>query len=144
MTKVLPTTEIHNAIADLRRGATRLVTMPVAERQRLLRECISGVEQHWEHWCEEAWIAKRIPPGEAARAEDMMTAVLPTLRHLQLLHQTLDDIAHHGQPRLPAEPFEAGGRLRVPVFPTTSLFDRLLFGPIRAHVRAPADSSSDA
>ncbi|MGI9430026.1 MAG: aldehyde dehydrogenase family protein, partial [Bythopirellula sp.] len=42
------------------------------------------------------------------------------------------------------EPFEAGGRLRVPVFPTTSLFDRLLFGPIRAHVRAPADSSSDA
>ncbi len=137
LTDILTTTETNSEIADLQRGAERLVTMPVVERQRLLLDCLAGVEKHWEHWCEEAWSAKRILAGDAARAEDMMTAVLPTLRHLQLLHRTFDDITHFGQPRLPSAPYESGGHLRVPVFPTRSLFDRLIFSPIKANVRMP-------
>ena len=141
MTEVLKTAETCNAIVDLKQGAIRLVTMPMAERQRLIRECISGVEQYWEQWCQEAWSAKRILAGEATRAEDMTTAVLPTLRHLRLLLQTFDDIAHHGQPQLPGDPYEAEERLRVPVFPTRSLYDRVLFGPIKAQVRMPRGTS---
>ena len=109
--------------------------MPIAVRKRLLSECIRGVEQHWQAWCELAWQAKRIDEGNGARAEDMLTAVAPTLRYLQLLMQTLDDIERHGAPRLPGEPHEVDGALRVPVFPTRCLFDRLLFAPIRAEAR---------
>lgn len=138
----LTTTNTDLEIADLRRGAERLVSMPLRERQRLLRACVSGVEQTWGQWVEEAWSAKRIPAGDAARAEDILTGPVATLRYLRLLDQTLEDIAHRGDPRLPGDPFESRGRLRVPVFPTHQLFDRLLFGPIRANVRMPQGTSS--
>lgn len=131
----LSSTDDLSEVADLQRGAARLVTMSAGERLRLLRECVIGVERHWQQWCEEAWAAKRIPAGDAARAEDMMTAVLPTVRHLQLLRRTLQDILTRGRPHLPTEPYERRGRLLVPVFPTCHLFDRLLFRPIRAHVQ---------
>ena len=144
----------QRVFADLRRGAERLVALPVAERQRLLRQCVIGVQDNWEQWVEKAWAAKRIPAGDAARAEDILTGPVPTLRYLQLLDQTLDDITRHGRPRLPGEPYHSGadepgadvsgGRLRVPVFPTRNLFDRLLFGPIKGQVRMPPGVTADA
>ena len=131
------TTEPDKAIAALRNGAHRLVTMPVEERQRLLRACVAGVAANWESWVGAAWTAKRISAGEAARAEDIMTGPLPTLRYLRLLDQTLNDLTVHGQPQLPGKPHLSRGHWRVPVFPTRQLFDRLLFGPIQAEVRMP-------
>lgn len=106
----------------------------------MLAECVRGVEQHWQAWCELAWQAKRIDEGDGARAEDMLTAVTPTLRYLQLMLQTLDDIERHGAPRLPGEPREVDGVVRVPVFPARCLFDRLLFAPIRAEARLRSGS----
>ncbi len=134
-TELDTTSEGQSAIAALQHGAKRLVTLGAAERQRLLRACVAGIEQNWEAWVDEAWSAKRIPVGSSARAEDIMSGPLPTVRYLQLLHQSLGDIARHGQPRLPGKPFLSRGHLRVPVFPTRSLFDRLMFGPISAQVR---------
>lgn len=131
------TNPISTAVIELQKGASRLVRMGVRHRQQLLLACVAGVEQSWQQWVEAAWHAKRIGDRGAARAEDMMTGPLPTLRYLRLLHQTLNDIVDRGQPRLPAEPYESRGHLRVPVFPTRSLFDRLLFRPIEAHVRMP-------
>lgn len=126
--------ESSEILADLQRGAKKLVTLPVAQRQRLISDCLIGVEAHWQEWCELAWQAKRIPADDGARAEDMLTAVLPTLRYLRLMHETLENITQIGQPRLPAAPQKVHGRWRVPVFPTRTLFDRLLFAPVKAHV----------
>ncbi len=136
--------ETDTATTELRRGATRLVKMPIAERRRLLRECLAGVQQHWQRWCELSWEAKRIPEGDPARSEDPMSAVVPTLRYLHLMDQTLSDLEHYGEPQLPGKPYELAGQLCVPTFPTHSLYDRLLFGPINAHVRLGAGAHEDA
>lgn len=138
------TSEHLAAIADLGQGAKRLVTLSIADRQRLLRDCLDGVQQTWENWIEQAWQAKRIPAADPARAEDIMTGPLPTVRYLTLLHQSLTDLAHGSRPRLPAAPYELRGRLRVPVFPTHSLFDRQLFRPIHAHVVMPAGVTEES
>ena len=122
-------------IVDLRKGAARLVSMSLDERQELLRESIRGVEQTWRVWVEKAWEAKKIPRGDHARAEDILTGPVAVLRYLHLLRGTLADIARHGQPSLPGRVEESRGRLNVPVFPTTQLFDRLLFWPTTGHVR---------
>lgn len=135
--------QISAALADLRRGAAALVRLGVSQRQQLLQECIGGVGREWESWAEAAWNSKQIHAGTAARAEDIMTGPMPTLRWLRLCHQSLADIATHGQPQLPGRPLEERGHLRVPVFPTRNLFDRLLFGPIESQVRMPAGTTVD-
>jgi Aldehyde dehydrogenase family len=123
------------AIEELKRGAVKLVKLGVDDRQKLLVECLAGVAATWEPWIEAAWNAKRISAGDAACAEDITNGPMPTLRYLRLLHQTLEDIKQRGQPRLPAQPYLERGHLRVPVFPTRSLFDRLLFAPFKGYVR---------
>jgi acyl-CoA reductase-like NAD-dependent aldehyde dehydrogenase len=85
-----------------------------------------------ERWVEAACTAKRIPPGSAARAEDMITGPVSLLRYLQLLVRTMKDIRRSGQPRLPGRVRSEHGQLRVPVFPARGLFDALLFNPIKA------------
>ena len=135
--------QVSTALVDLRRGAAALVKLGVSQRQQLLRQCIDGVGQEWEAWAEAAWNSKRINAGTAARAEDIMTGPMPTLRWLWLCHQTLADIAEHGRPQLPAQPRQVRGHLRVPVFPTKRLFDRLLFGPIESQVRMPSGTTNE-
>lgn len=130
-------------ISKLRGGAQRLVKMPLQQRQELLQACIGGIKKTWQRWTADAWNAKRIPAGDGARAEDILTGPIATLRYLHLLHQTLTDIDRHGRPRLPGTPREVRGRWQVPVFPTHNLYDRLLFGPLSAHVRMQAGASFD-
>ncbi len=136
-------TETDGAIADLRRGASKLVTLSIRDRQRLLRDCVVGITRTWKRWVDVSWEAKRISAGDAARAEDIMIGPLPALRYLRLMHQTLDDIEMVGRPRFPGVPSEVAGRLQIPVFPTRSLFDRILFGPIRGYVRMRPNASMD-
>ncbi len=127
--------ETNTALADLRRGAPRLVSLSISERKRLLQACIHGVARASDRWLELSWQAKRIDPGAPARAEDITMGPVPVLRYLRLMYQTLVDIEKNGRPRLVGRPREVDGRLHVPVFPTPFLFDRVLFGSIRAHVR---------
>ncbi|MCR9296524.1 MAG: aldehyde dehydrogenase family protein [bacterium] len=130
-------------LAELSQGAKRLVQLPLEARRKILALCINGVEHSSRDWLESAWKSKRIPAGDAARAEDILNGPIPTLRYLQLLDRTLADIARFGQPRLPAQPRPNQGRLHVPVFPTRSLCDRLLFPGIQAHVRTRTDTQPD-
>ena len=125
----------ETSLAELLRGATRLVHLSIEARRKLLSDCIRGIELSSQSWLESAWESKRIHRGEAARAEDILNGPMPTLRYLRLLDQTLSDIACSGQPRLPGQPGNLQDRLHIPVFPTRSLCDRVLFPGIRAHVR---------
>ena len=128
----------NQELSALRNGAQRLVRMSVRKRRELLRGCVTGVEATWRRWVADAWEAKQISPGAGARAEDILTGPVATVRYLQLLDRTLADIEKQGEPILPGEPVASASGLRVPVFPTKSLYDRLLFGPFAAHVRMPA------
>ena len=136
----------HDAhgLSDLRRGAKQLVSMSTTERRELLQACVAGIERHWQAWVQAAWSAKRLPDGSPARAEDILTGPVATVRHLHLLHHTLGEIVQHGEPRLPGAVRSFDGKVSAPVFPTRSLFDRLLFGPLTARVIMPNGTAPDA
>ncbi|MCA9212510.1 MAG: aldehyde dehydrogenase family protein [Planctomycetales bacterium] len=142
--KPLASTEIQTILSDLADGARRLVQLSIGERRQLLHKCIERIgRSSTERWLEAAWQAKQIPPGDGARAEDITTGPFPTIRYIRLMDKTLDDIERHGTPQLPGTPCKSNGRVHVPVFPTPHLFDRLLFGPIKAHVRMPRGVERD-
>ncbi|MEO2047842.1 MAG: aldehyde dehydrogenase family protein [Pirellulales bacterium] len=131
----LPNTSSVNIeayIAALEKGSHLLARMSISQRKRLLHACIKGVGEQSEKWIEASWEAKHIPTDSGARAEDIMTGPMPTLRYLHLLYCSLCDIEQLGKPQLPGIPYQVNGQWRVPVFPTSQLYDALLFGPMKA------------
>lgn len=136
------TAEIEAAAVALQRGADRLRKLSLAQRRKLLDDCIAGVTSQSHAWVERACTAKSIPAGHPARAEEIMTGPLSALRYLHLLDHSLLEIERYGQPRLPGRPYQRNGRLRVPVFPTPHLYDRLLFRPMRAETWMQAGVSA--
>lgn len=125
-------TDIDSAIADLRRGAQRLACLSLSERLQLINECIPAVCQTGTEWVEAACRAKRIEVGTPASAEEVLAGPLGVLRYLRLVQATFQDIHRHGKPRLPGRPRMEHGQVRVPVFPTHILCDRLLFFSMKA------------
>ncbi len=129
-----PTTALDAEIAELQAGARRLVTLTLDERIRLAEECVGRTAATARRWVEAAYTTKRIPPGSAARAEDIITGPVSLMRYLHLLVRTLKDIGRsgNGRPNLPGQVRTEHGQLRVPVFPARGLFDALIFRPLKA------------
>ncbi len=123
---------IGSAVAALERGAASLVRWPIAKRREIAQACVASVARVAKEWVDTACEAKRIPPGSKARAEEITGGPIATLRQLQLLVATCDDIDLYNEPMLPGRITSDGGQFRVKVFPTKQLFDSLLFGPIKA------------
>ena len=124
--------QIDLAVSELERGATSLVRWPIAKRREVARACCASVAKVAPDWVEAACEAKHIPPGSKARAEEITGGPIATLRQLQLLVATFDDIDLYNEPMLPGRVTTEGGQFRMKVFPTKQLFDSLLFGPIKA------------
>ena len=123
---------IDQSVAQLRSGARRLVTLSIPQRSSIIDRCIDGVSQVASQWVAAACQAKRIPQDSSAQSEEIIAGPFSTLRYLRLLKTTLNDIHRYGQPQLPGRPSSRAGQLRVPIFPTRDLYDRLLFNPIQA------------
>lgn len=124
--------EIEANISALKNGASKLTRMTVSRRLQLLHACIEGVCDQAENWIEASCDAKRISPNSNACSEEILSGPLPTLRYLRLLSCSLQDIDKHGKPKFRSAPYQKTGRWRIPVFPTSQLFDALLFLGMRA------------
>lgn len=125
--------QIDQSLAELRTAAARWVQSPLAERIALARQCVQGVYRQAALWHTQACHAKGLTPGTAAAAEDLATGPMATLRYLQLLVSSLDDLDRGQRPRLPRPPWvNQVGRVCVPVLPAPALFDRLLLAGVRA------------
>ena len=123
---------IDRAVAELQQGARRLAASSLEERIGWASACIDSVRTVARDWVEAACRAKRIPAESPARAEEVLVGPVSVVRFLRLMIGTLRDLQSHGVPRLPGKPMLAGGQVRVPVFPTHSLYDRLTFWQFRA------------
>jgi acyl-CoA reductase-like NAD-dependent aldehyde dehydrogenase len=134
---------VDKAIGDLRGHARELAALSLDRRIELTNACAKGVVGAAREWVEAACEAKRIPPASPARAEEILAGPVAVLRYLRLLGRSLADIRREGAPRLTAEPYEKHGQLRVPVFPTRSLYDRLLFRPMTAETWMRPETSLD-
>lgn len=129
------TKELDQALNELRDAASRWVGTSVALRERLVVWLIERIGASASHWVEATCVAKQIPPNSPGRAEEIANGPMPTLRYLQLLHQTITALAERNELLLPGEgQTDSAGRVRVPVFPVRELFDQHAFRGFSAEV----------
>jgi acyl-CoA reductase-like NAD-dependent aldehyde dehydrogenase len=136
--------QIDRAINELERGARRLATSSLDERLELLKKCIETTSSVAREWVQRACEFKQIPMASAAVAEEVLSGPGPVLRFLWLMCSTLESIRDRGQPSLPGSPRFVKGQMRVPVFPTKSLFDSIVFVPMTAETWLQSDVKADA
>lgn len=135
--------EIDAAANALREHAGELTALPLDRRIELIHACADGMVDVAREWAEAACDAKRIESASPARAEEILGGPVAVLRYLRLLAQSLADIRRQGRPQLPQEPHRRHGRLRVRVFATQHLYDRLLFRPISAETWLTEEASPE-
>ncbi|MGB4739357.1 MAG: aldehyde dehydrogenase family protein [Fuerstiella sp.] len=117
-----------------RRAAGHSVSM--SARIELCRESLAAVVAAADDWANAAIKAKGLPDGSPLLAEDILSGPVVVARQLRLMMQTLQSIVAGKPPRLPGSCYRlTGGRLAVPVFPTSGYFDSLTFMGLKAHVR---------
>jgi len=120
--------ELEHSLADLEQGARRYAQPSVAERLRLVDQCIGGVVRAAGRWVDAACAAKGLARGNPCRSEEILAGPVATLRGLRLLRHSLRDIAAVGRPRRPGKLQRGpGGRLGIPLVPAHGLYDSLVF-----------------
>jgi hypothetical protein len=143
ITPATPPPVIDRAIAKLQLGARRLAASSLEERIGWAEACIQAIDATAHDWVEAACQAKRIPPGSAARAEEILVGPVSVARYLRQIIATLDELRTRRQPRLPGAPRVAHGQIRVPTFPTRQLYDALLFRGVTAETWLEPDAALD-
>lgn len=140
--------DIDQSLDRLADGAKTLERLSIRQRISLIEQCVEGVGAVAREWVQAACDAKRIPLDSPVRTEEVTGGPLATLRFLQLIARTFEDIEAFGTPALPAPVRRIAGQCRAPVFPTRALYDSLLFRPMTAetwlHPDVQADSISAA
>lgn len=107
--------------------------LSIQERIRLTRQCLNCLSDVAQEWVALSCQAKRIPEGSAVRAEEVLAGPVSVARYLQVLLRSLEAIRQTGIPRLPGKPvLSETGRMRVPVFPTSGIYDSLVFFGLQA------------
>ena len=127
-----PKHELDESIAQLRDGSAALLQMSVAQRLKLIHQCIEGVGAIAKDWVESACQAKGIQSGAPASGEEVLGGPIATLRFLRLLAQTVQEVEATDRPRLPGKVNQVDGQCRVPVFPTPLMYDSIVFRPMKA------------
>ncbi|HVW39261.1 MAG TPA: aldehyde dehydrogenase family protein, partial [Pirellulales bacterium] len=127
--------EIDRCLNELAAAKGRFARLPLPERIRLAESCAEGTFRLAGEWLAAACEAKGIALDSPLAGEELATGPLATTRYLQLLVRSLQEIEVFGRPQLPGEVVEdAGGRLRIQVFPARGMYDEWLFRGFRADV----------
>ncbi|WP_417393262.1 aldehyde dehydrogenase family protein [Gimesia sp.] len=126
--KGLNLSEIDLALEELTESSQSEVGLSVARRIELTEQCLRCLSQAARDWVDLACQAKQIPRDDAACAEEVLAGPVSVARFLQVLLLSLKAVKDDGKPRLPGKPeFKEGGQIRVPVFPTSGIYDALVF-----------------
>lgn len=146
---------LTDTVEMLRSAAARHAAADPAARAQLALATARSVAAAAPAWAEAAVAIKRAR-GEAheaaARAEELATGPLTTLRLLLLTAQALEDIAVTGRPRLAGPPriaHRASGSdlssvIEVDLLPARGLFDAAIFPGHRATARCSNPGSIEA
>ena len=122
----------------------RLLDAPVRKhglslerRIDLCRSCVETLMPTVDDWIDAGARGKQCPNRIDVMAEELLGGPLIAVRLLRLLEQSFSDLLLYGHTRLPqaeALPYERRihGKSMLPIFPTLSLWDRLIFRGISA------------
>lgn len=127
--KIPPTSNdaIDKALAELSDHADEWARMSIGQRISILHELLDSTLSASERWVAEACRAKRITRGTPAEGEEWLGGPVVTIRNVQLLIRTLEDIKKHGAPKLPEKAkVRSNGQVVAQVFPTDT-WDKIMF-----------------
>jgi acyl-CoA reductase-like NAD-dependent aldehyde dehydrogenase len=110
--------EVDAAIAELRDRVKAWVDTPVEERVAMLRQAMRDTLDAAPGWALAGAVHKGIDRDSPHMGEEWIAGPYPTIRHLRLLAETLEDIATTGRPRPPEVRLRPDGQVAVDVFPT--------------------------
>jgi acyl-CoA reductase-like NAD-dependent aldehyde dehydrogenase len=124
------TADLDRAVAELHEQARPFARSDPRSKARLVRSCIPRVLAVAADWSARGLAAKGLPESSA---EEWLAGPLPTVRHLRLLAETLEQVAASGRPPLGTGHRQRDdGRLEVGLFPGSTL-DRVLYGGSSGH-----------
>jgi hypothetical protein len=123
---------LDEALATLAGKAREFARLPPSAKADLCRACIPRMVELAPEWVATGSKAKGISP--ATYGEEWLAGLVPTMRMLRLLAESLDAIAREGKPPLGrgarARP---DGRLEIQLLPASSI-DKLAYAGFRGHV----------
>ncbi len=134
MTAVATSDDIDHALADLREGAKRWLTLTASAKADLLEQIREATYEQAEHWAAAASKAKGVE-GTPLAGEEWISGPWALLYALNRYILTLREIARDGVPSIASNRVHArpDGQTVVEVFPR-SPYDRLLLNGVRAEV----------
>ena len=128
---------IDSMIQRLLDAPVRKHGLSLERRIDLCRSCVETVMPTVDDWIDAGARGKQCPDRVDVMAEELLSGPLIAVRLLRLLEQSFSDLLLYGHTRLPqaeALPYERRihGKSMLPIFPTLSLWDRLIFRGISA------------
>jgi acyl-CoA reductase-like NAD-dependent aldehyde dehydrogenase len=125
--------ELEQALALLTERATPFARAPIADKVAWLREIAGRFHELGPGLVAAACAAKGIPLDSPLEGEEWLSSIVPIIRNLKQLADSLDQVRRVGAPHIDAERigFTSGGRLAVEMTPH-EWYDGLLYAPFRA------------
>jgi acyl-CoA reductase-like NAD-dependent aldehyde dehydrogenase len=121
-----PLQEIDARVERVRAHKDAWLRVSVGERAELCQRLLEAVVAEADAWADVTNRAQGHRETTPEAGEVWLAAILPTVRNLRLLRDSLRDIAEHGSPRLPGPVrTRPDGRTVARVFPANAL-DRVL------------------
>lgn len=132
------THKLDEAVARVREGAERLLTISLDDRVALARSMQEGYLAIAEESVRAACAAKGIPPGTPLEGEEWTLGPWFVVRHLRLVQQALLALKHKGNTPIGPLGRTADGRLSAQVFPAGPI-DGMLFNGVKVEVHLQKD-----
>jgi acyl-CoA reductase-like NAD-dependent aldehyde dehydrogenase len=121
-----PLAEVDARLDALAAKKDEWITVPVARRAALLKECQAALLAVAEDWVRDGCTAKGIDFGAPLAGEEWVAGPWQTMRNLRLYVEALEALQAGGPPRPPKVTTRPDGQTVVKVFPAT-LKDKVMF-----------------
>jgi len=111
--------------------------LTLQRRIDLCRSCVETIVPTVEEWIQAGATGKQCPGRTDVLAEEILTGPLIAVRLLRLLEKSFSDLQAYGQPTLPEKVLynnyrRLKGNPLIRIFPTHTLWDRVVFQGIQA------------
>lgn len=132
--------ELEQALSQLKQRATPFARAPLADKVAWLREMGSRFRELAPRLVAAACAAKGVPLDSPLEGEEWVAGLLPIIRNLKQLAQSLDQLRRVGAPSIDAGrvTFTSHGRAAVDVTPL-EWYDGLLYAPFAAKTWLSSD-----
>ncbi|HET7543329.1 MAG TPA: aldehyde dehydrogenase family protein [Polyangiaceae bacterium] len=125
--------ELEQALSVVKEHATSFARAPLADKVAWLREMSSRFRELGPRLVSAACAAKGVPLGSPLEGEEWVAAIVPIIRNLKQLANSLEQVRRSGAPLVESArvSFTTQGRAAVEMTPH-EWYDGLLYAPFRA------------